>query len=80
MHRSASRDRARAPVQGGARRGMDVGAAVAQVVGAFVLADNSADCAMLLTLNSGAYTIQVSGVGGASGNALVEVYAVPSTP
>jgi hypothetical protein len=31
----------------------------------------------VLTLAPGNYTIQVSGVGGTTGEALVEVYAVP---
>ena len=52
-------------------------ASAAQAVGDFALADGSADCAVLLTLDRGAYTVQVSGVGGTTGEALVEVYAVP---
>ena len=52
-------------------------AGAAQAVGDFPLTDGSADCAVLLTLASGPYTIQVSGVGGTTGEALVEVYAVP---
>jgi hypothetical protein len=52
-------------------------AGAAQAVGDFALTDGSADCAVLLTLDRGAYTIQVSGVGGTTGEALVEVYAVP---
>lgn len=60
---------------GGADKGDIAGAAA--VVGAFALADGSADCAALLTLTSGAYTIQVSGVGGTTGEALVEVYVLP---
>jgi outer membrane protein assembly factor BamB len=51
--------------------------AATQAVGDFPLADGSADCAVLITLDRGAYTIQVSGVGGTTGVALVEVYAVP---
>jgi outer membrane protein assembly factor BamB len=43
----------------------------------FPLTDGSADCAVLLNLDRGAYTIQVSGVGGTTGVALIEVYAVP---
>lgn len=59
--------------------GVDKGdiAGAAAVVGAFALADGSADCAALLTLTGGAYTIQVSGVGGTTGEALVEVYVLP---
>jgi outer membrane protein assembly factor BamB len=52
-------------------------AGAAQAVGDFALTDGSADCAVLLTLDRGPYTIQVSGVGGTTGEALVEVYAVP---
>lgn len=43
-------------------------------VGAFPLTANSADCALVLTLPPGSYTAQVSGVGGATGVALAEVY------
>jgi hypothetical protein len=46
-------------------------------VGAFALPAGSADCALLLTLQPGAYTAQVSGVGGTSGIALVEAYLAP---
>jgi sugar lactone lactonase YvrE len=46
-------------------------------VGAFALPAGSADCALLLTLPPGAYTAQVSGVGGTSGIALVEAYQAP---
>src|SRR5262249_22999292 len=42
--------------------------------GAFPLADGSGDSAAVITLNPGAYTIQVSGVGGTTGEVLVEVY------
>lgn len=42
--------------------------------GAFVLADTSKDAAMLIDLDPGAYTAQVSGVNAATGVALVEVY------
>ncbi len=50
---------------------------MASLVGAFPLAKDSADCAALLTLNPGSYTIQVSGVDGTTGEALVEVYLLP---
>jgi hypothetical protein len=46
-------------------------------VAAFPLAETSADCAMLVTVQPGNYTIQVSGVGGSTGEALVEVYVLP---
>ena len=52
-------------------------AAAAQAVGAFALADSSADCAALLTLAPGGYTVQVSDLGGVVGEALVEIYVVP---
>ena len=45
-------------------------------VGAFELAPASLDAALLATLQPGAYTVQVSGIGG-TGTALVEVYEVP---
>lgn len=45
--------------------------------GAFSLPPNSRDAAMLVTLEPGAYTAHVSGVGGTTGVALVEVYEVP---
>ncbi|MBL9201052.1 MAG: hypothetical protein JNL39_11125 [Opitutaceae bacterium] len=50
-------------------------AAFAQV-GAFALANDSRDAALLANLQPGAYTVQVAGVGG-TGIALVEVYEVP---
>lgn len=46
-------------------------------VGAFQLPLTSRDAALLATLQPGAYTVQVSGVGGTTGVALVEVYEVP---
>jgi len=46
-------------------------------VGAFALPPRSRDAALLITLRPGAYTAQVSGVGGSTGLALVEVYALP---
>ena len=48
-----------------------------QSVGAFQLPGNSRDAALLVTLAPGSYTVQVSGVNGATGVALVEVYEVP---
>jgi len=47
-------------------------------VGAFALPATSADSAVLVTLPAGAYTVQVSGVNGTTGNALVEIYEVSS--
>jgi outer membrane protein assembly factor BamB len=49
----------------------------ATLAGAFPLQEGSADSAMILRLDPGAYTFQVSGVGGGTGEALVEVYALP---
>jgi hypothetical protein len=44
--------------------------------GAFAFASGSADSAILVVLNPGTYTVQVSGAGSATGIALVEVYEV----
>ncbi len=52
-------------------------AAAAANTGAFALALGSRDAAVLITLAPGAYTAVVSGVGGSTGTALVEVYALP---
>ncbi len=49
----------------------------AQRVGAFALAEGSADSALYLTLDPGAYTLQLTGVGDSTGVALVEIYEVP---
>jgi sugar lactone lactonase YvrE len=46
-------------------------------VGAFALPTGSADSVLLLTLQPGTYTAEVSGVGNSTGIALVEVYQVP---
>jgi hypothetical protein len=43
-------------------------------VGAFPLPSGSSDAALLLTLQPGSYTVQVTSVSGGSGVALVEVY------
>ena len=43
-------------------------------VGAFALAAGSKDAALVSSLEPGAYTIQVSGVGNTTGTAIVEVY------
>jgi hypothetical protein len=45
--------------------------------GAFPLANESKDAALLTVLAPGSYTIQATGVGAASGIMLIEVYAVP---
>lgn len=52
-------------------------AAAASASGAFALAPGSRDAAILVTLEPGAYTAQISGVGTATGIALVEVYEMP---
>lgn len=46
-------------------------------VGAFALEAGSRDAAVLAQLDPGSYTAQVSGVAGATGVALVEIYEVP---
>ena len=48
-------------------------------VGAFPLAANSADCALVANLTAGSYTVQISGVGSTTGVALAEVYEVSAT-
>ena len=50
--------------------------AAAAQVGAFALAQNSRDAAILVTLEPGLYTVLVDGVNGAEGVALVEAYEV----
>jgi len=46
-------------------------------VGAFPLTTGSRDAAVLLTLNAGTtYTVQVAGVNGSTGEALIEIYEV----
>lgn len=52
-------------------------AATAARVGAFALPSGSRDAVILVSLPPGSYTAQVSGVGGSTGKALVEVYEVP---
>lgn len=46
-------------------------------VAAFDLADGSRDAVLVVTAPAGAYTAQVTGVGGATGEALVEIYELP---
>ena len=48
--------------------------ATSNTLGAFALATNSADCAMIVTLPPGGYTVLLSGANGASGIGLVEIY------
>lgn len=45
--------------------------------GAFALPVGSKDSALVLTLAPGSYTFRVAGVGGTTGVALGEVYALP---
>lgn len=52
-------------------------AAAAQTAGAFALPAGSRDAALLLTLEPGLYSVQVSGVDNGTGEALVELYVVP---
>lgn len=52
-------------------------AAAAASTGAFALPAGSRDAAVVITLAPGAYTAVVAGVGGTTGTALVEVYALP---
>lgn len=49
----------------------------AQAVGAFPLLEFSADSALLVTLEPGAYTVRLAGLNNTTGEALVEVYVVP---
>ncbi|QYM79663.1 immunoglobulin domain-containing protein [Horticoccus luteus] len=47
-------------------------------VGAFPLQENSKDSAMVITVQAGtSYTAQVSGADGGTGEAIVEIYAIP---
>ncbi len=50
---------------------------VSQTVGGFPLEPGSTDAVILMTLPPGVYTAKLSGVGGVTGNGLVEVYKVP---
>jgi sugar lactone lactonase YvrE len=53
-------------------------AAATPAAGAFALANaTSKDAALLVTLAPGTYTTRVSGVGGATGSVLLEIYEVP---
>ena len=51
--------------------------AAAATVNAFAFPNGSADAALMLSLDPGAYTLQVTGADGGSGVALVEVYEMP---
>ncbi len=52
-------------------------AAASTRAGAFNLAAQSEDAALLITLPPGAYTVEVKGKGGAEGVALLEIYEIP---
>ena len=43
----------------------------------FIFVESPGDAMLLMTLAPGSYTVQVSGVGGAAGETLVEIYEVP---
>ena len=53
-------------------------AAMAAAVGAFPLAADGTDAALVATLPPGSYTAQIAGAGGAGGVALVEIYEADS--
>jgi sugar lactone lactonase YvrE len=48
-------------------------------VGAFAFSAGSADCALIVNLTAGNYTVQISGLNSSTGVALAEVYEVNST-
>ncbi len=52
-------------------------AAASAAAGAFALADDAKDAALVLVLNPGSYTLQITGTAGSAGVALVEVYELP---
>jgi hypothetical protein len=55
--------------------------AAGKSVGAFALTTGSKDAALVASLDPGAYSIQVSGVGGTTGKAIVEAYDLdPADP
>ncbi len=51
--------------------------AASTATGAFQFTAGSKDAGMVINLEPGAYTLQLSGVGGASGVGLIEVYEIP---
>jgi hypothetical protein len=60
---------------GSATNAAEIASATAQS-GAFALGGGSRDAALIATLEAGPYTAIVSGVGNATGTALVEVYVL----
>ncbi len=73
----ATNDNWGTPVGSGAASATQLSTIFGQV-GAFALVPGSKDAALLVTLAPGNYTAQVSGVNSTGGQALVEVYEVPS--
>jgi uncharacterized repeat protein (TIGR03806 family) len=63
----------------GWRNMRDVGAfeAESRRLNLFPLADNGSDSGLFVTLDSGAYTLQVTGLDNTTGVALVEIYEIP---
>ncbi len=53
-------------------------ASASEAAGAFALSAGSADAALVVTLPAGAYTAHVAGKSGDTGEAIVEVYELPS--
>jgi GH35 family endo-1,4-beta-xylanase len=51
--------------------------AAGERTGAFALKAGSADAALIITLEPGAYTVLISGANGGTGQCLVEIYEVP---
>ncbi len=49
---------------------------IATSVGAFALSSGSAGSALVINLTPGAYTMQITGVGGTTGIGLAEVYEI----
>jgi hypothetical protein len=47
------------------------------VLGAFALASGGTDAALLLSLPPGSYTVELSGMGAATGVGLLEIYELP---
>ena len=74
--RNKSRRQSENPIRVDDIRSMADLLAFLRKMGAFALAQGSADSALLLTLQPGSYTAEVAGVGGTTGIALVEVYQV----
>jgi hypothetical protein len=50
---------------------------ISSQLSAFALSDGSRDAAFVVTLTPGTYTIHARGVGGTTGQALIELYEIP---